>query len=168
MRDGNAPDRDPPIFSAVLTPYRALGGHGFVVLMAAVGVVSVFAGLFFLILGAWPISGFFGLDVLLIYVAFRLNYRAARAYEEVSVTPSELLVRRIDHRGRAAEWSANPLWVRLDREVDEEYGVQRVFLVSHGHRHAIGSFLTPHEKASFAKALGSAIGEAKRGPTRSF
>jgi uncharacterized membrane protein len=166
MRDGNAPDREPPIFSAVLTPYRALGGRGFVVLLVVVVAVSTIAGLLFLALGAWPVTGFFSLDVLLIYLAFRHNYRTARAYEEVSVTSSELVVRKVDHHGRSAEWSANPLWVRLHREVDEEFGVRGVFLVSRGDRHAVGAFLAPDEKASFAKALGSAIGEAKRGPTR--
>jgi uncharacterized membrane protein len=166
MQHGSAPDRDPPIFSAVLTPYRALGGRGFLMLLTIVAAVGTVAGLIFLALGAWPVTGFFGLDIALLYLAFRLNYRAARAYEEVSVTSSELVVRKVDHRGRSAEWSANPLWVRLQREVDEEYGVQGVFLVSRGHRHAVGAFLAPDEKASFANALGSALGEAKRGPTR--
>ena len=61
--------------------------------------------------------GFFGLDVLLIYWAFRVNYRPAAAYEQVTVTPSELKVRKVSHRGRAREWTLNPLWVRLDREM---------------------------------------------------
>jgi uncharacterized membrane protein len=166
MQHGNAPDREPPIFSAVLTPYRSLGGRSFVVLMVVVGVVSLVAGAAFLAMGAWPITGFFGLDALAIYVAFRINYRDARAYEEVSVTSSALTVRRVDHRGRSAEWSANPVWTRLEREVDDDYGVQKLFLVTRGHRFAVGSFLAPDERASFATALSSAIGEAKRGPTR--
>jgi uncharacterized membrane protein len=166
MQHGNAPDRDPPIFSAVLTPYRSLGGRGFVVVMAAVAAISFVAGLAFLAIGAWPVTGFFGFDALAIYVAFRINYRDARAYEEVSVTSSELTVRKVDHRGRAALWSANPAWTRLEREVDDDYGVQKLFLVTRGHRFAVGSFLAPDEKASFATALSSAIGKAKRGPAR--
>lgn len=166
MRPGNAPDREPPIFSAVLTPYRSLCGRGFLVFMVVVSGISFVAGMAFLAMGAWPITGFFGLDVLVIYAAFRINFRDARAYEEVSVTSSELRVRRVDHRGRAAEWSANPLWTRLEREVDEDYGVQKLFLVTRGHRFAVGSFLAPDEKASFAIALAGALGEAKRGPAR--
>lgn len=168
MHHGNAPDRDPPIFSAVLTPYRALGGRGFLVLLTGVGVASGIAGLVCLAVGAWPVTGFCGLDILLVYIAFRLNYRAGRAYEEVSVTASELLVRTVDHRGRAAEWSANPLWVRLDRESDDEYGVRGLFLVARGHRRAVGAFLAPDEKASFANALAAALGEARRGPRRTL
>ena len=61
-----------------------------------------------------------------------MNYRAAAAYEEVTVTPSELRVRKVSHRGKVAEWSLNPVWVRLDRETHEEFGLMRLFLVSRG------------------------------------
>ena len=69
--------------------------------------------------------GFLGLDVLLVYLAFRLNFSAAKAYEEVTVTPSELRVRKVSHLGRAREWVLNPLWVKLDRVVHAEFGVER-------------------------------------------
>ena len=97
----------------------------------------------FLIAGAWPVFGFFGLDVLLIYWAFRLNYRHAGAYEEVTVTPSALTVRKVSHRGRVREWVLNPLWVRLDSDVHEEFGIERLLLVSRGKQLAIASFLGP-------------------------
>jgi len=134
--------------------------------MATVGGISFIAGMVFLLLGAWPVFGFFGLDVLLVYWAFRANYRAAAAFEEVTVTASELRIRKVSHRGEASEWSFNPLWVRLDRESHEEFGIERLFLVSRGRRLPIASPLGPQEKESFAAALGAALGEAKRGPTR--
>lgn len=155
-----------PIFEAVITPHRSLGNVGFVVLMCAVGAVSFFAGLFFLILGAWPVFGFFGLDVLLLYWAFRISYRRAAAYEVVTVTPVELRVRQVSHRGGVREWALNPLWVTLDKVTHEAYGIERLFLVSRGKRLAIANYLGPDEKASFAKALSSALGDAKRGVTR--
>ena len=89
----------------------------------------------------------------LVYWAFRANFRAARAYEEVTVTASELTVRQVSHRGRVREWTLNPLWVRLDRIVHEEFGIERLFLVSRGRRLPIAGFLGPDEKASFASAL---------------
>ncbi len=91
---------------------------------------------------------------------------AASDYEVVTVTASELKVRKVSHRGRVRECTLNPLWVRLDRIVHEEFGIERLFLVSHGRRLPIAAFLGPHEKASFARALANALGEAKRGPTR--
>ena len=161
--DGRA---EPAIFSAIITPHRSLGATGFAVLMACFGAVSFACGMAFLLMGAWPVFGFCGLEVLLVYLAFRANFRAARAYEEVTVTPSELTVRKISHRGGVREWTLNPLWVRLDRIVHEEFGIERLFLVSHGRRLPIAAALGPDEKASFASALASALGEARRGPTR--
>ena len=157
---------EPTIFSAVLTPHRSLGRVGFWILIGAYGLVSFVAGIAFLLMGAWPVFGFFGLDVLLLYWAFRLNYRHAAAYEEVKVTPAALTVRKVSHRGSARQWVLNPLWVRLEKVVHEEFGIERLFLVSRGKELAIASFLGPDEKANFAKALGAAISEAKRGVTR--
>jgi uncharacterized membrane protein len=168
MTPGNAPDAEPTLFSAIITPHRSLGGLGFFILMGVVSVVSFVAGMVFLIMGAWPVFGFFGLDVLLIYWAFRINYRRALAYEEVMVTATELRVRKVSHRGKVAEWTLNPLWVRLDRDTHAEFGIERLFLVSRGRKLPIAGFLSPPEKQSFAAALGAAIGEAKRGPTRTL
>jgi uncharacterized membrane protein len=157
---------EPAIFSAVITPHRSLTSTGFLVLMLAVGAISFISGMLFLMLGAWPVFGFLGVDVLLVYVAFRANFRAARAYEEVTVTASELIVRKVNHRGGVREWTLNPVWVKLDRSVHAEFGIERLFLVSQGRRLSIAGFLGPEEKASFAQALSAALGEAKRGPTR--
>lgn len=165
MTDDNL---DPTIFSAVLTPHRSLGNVGFLVLMALFGGVSFVAGMAFLLMGAWPVFGFFGLDVLLLYWALKLNYRHAAAYEQVTVTPTALKVRKVSHRGRAREWVLNPLWVKLDRVAHEEFGIERLFLVARGSELVIASYLGPDEKAAFAKELGNALSEAKRGPTRTI
>ena|ERR1700678_328564 len=168
-RNGHAAefvDSETALFSAIVIPHRSLGRTGFLIVMAAVGGVSFVAGMVFLMLGAWPVFGFFGLDVFLVYWAFRANYRAAAAYEEITVTASELRVRKVSHRGKVSEWTLNPLWVKLDRETHEEFGIEHLFLVSRGHRLPVASFLGPQEKESFAVALGAAISEAKRGPTR--
>src|SRR5437899_10206615 len=160
------PEREPPEwFSALLTPHRSLSRTGFLVLMAFVSAVSFAAGLAFLLMGAWPVLGFFGLDVLAIYWAFRVNFRHAEATEEIRVTPSELWVRRVSHRGHVVEWVLNPLWVRLDQKIHAEFGIERLYLVSRGRHVSVGSFLGPDEKASLAKALIAALQSAKRGIT---
>src|SRR6202790_4290981 len=94
------PRQEATIFSAVLTPHRSLGPTGFLIFMLVLGGTSFTSGMVFLLAGAWPIFGFFGLDVLLVYWAFRINYRTARAYEEVTVTASELKLRKVSHHGR--------------------------------------------------------------------
>jgi uncharacterized membrane protein len=169
MTSGNGSpsiDPEPTLFSAIVTPHRSLSSLGFLIVMAAIGSVSFAAGMMFLLMGAWPVFGFFGLDVLLVYWAFRVNYRAAAAYEEVTVTASELKLRKVSHRGQISEWTLNPVWVRLDRITHEEFGIEQLFLVSGGRRLPVASFLGPQEKESFAAALAAAISEAKRGPTR--
>ena len=159
------PESQLELFSALLTPHRSLNRTGFLVLMAILSVVSFAAGLAFLLMGAWPVFGFFGLDVLVIYWAFRINFRRARASEEIRVTPSELRVRRVSHRGHVVEFVLNPLWVQLDQKIHAEYGIEKLYLLSKGRRVAIASFLGPDEKASFAKALTAALQAARRGPS---
>jgi uncharacterized membrane protein len=160
------PEGDQPkLFSARLTPHRSLNRTGFLVLMAFLCAVSFVAGVAFLLMGAWPVFGLFGLDVLVIYWAFRVNYRSGDASEEITVTPSELRVRRVSHRGHVVEWVLNPLWVRLDQKSDAEFGIEQLYLVSKGRHVSVGSFLGSDEKASFAKALLAALQTAKRGIT---
>jgi uncharacterized membrane protein len=156
---------EPKLFSARLTPHRSLNRTGFVVLMALLSAVSFVAGVAFWMMGAWPVFGFFCLDVLVIYWAFRINFRDAKATEDIEVTASELRVRRVSHRGHVVEWVLNPLWVQFEQKSHAEFGIERLYLVSRGRRISIGSFLGPDEKASFAKALMAALQAAKRGPT---
>ncbi len=158
-------DPDAPLFSARITPHRSLSRGGFLALMGFVTVVSFAAGVAFLMMGAWPVFGFFGLDVLIIYWAFRANFRNAAATEDIVVTPYEIRVRRVSHRGHVVEWALNPIWVQLERKEDDEFGIEKLYLVSRGRRLSVGGFLGPEEKASFAKALQEALHAAKRGPT---
>ena len=160
-------DQQPELFSATLTPHRSLNRTGFLVVMAFVSVVSFAAGVAFLLMGAWPVFGFFGLDVIAIYWAFRISFRDAKASEEIRMTPSALYVRRISHRGHVVEFTFNPLWVQLDRKCHAEFGIERLYLVSKGRWISIGSFLGADEKASLANALTAALQAARRGPTHS-
>ncbi|MBB1090001.1 DUF2244 domain-containing protein [Rhodopseudomonas palustris] len=154
----------PKLFSALLKPHRALSHKAFLVLMGVLGTISFAAGVGFWTMGAWPVFGFFGLDLLAIYIAFRISFARGRASEEISITISELRVRRISHRGHVAEWVLNPLWVRLEKIVHAEFGIEQLYLVSRGRRVSVASFLEAEEKASFANALTAALEAARRGP----
>ncbi len=166
MTQDNEPNSEPTLFSAIITPHRSLSRAGFLLVMMLIGGVSFVGGTVFFLVGAWPVVGFLGLDVLLVYLAFRANYRAAAAYEQVTITASELRLRRVSHRGQAREWTMNPLWTRLERETHKEFGLMRLFLVSRGVKLGVAGFLSPSERESFAHALSAALAEAKRGPTR--
>jgi uncharacterized membrane protein len=159
------PQSQPELFSALLTPHRSLSRAGFLAVMMFVSFVSFAAGLAFMLMGAWPVFGFFGLDVLAIYWAFRINFQRGQASEEIRITPSELRVRRVSHRGHVIEFVLNPLWVQLDQKIHAEFGIEKLYLLSKGRRVSIASFLGPDEKASFAKGLIAALQAARRGPT---
>jgi uncharacterized membrane protein len=153
----------PQLFSALLTPHRSLNHTGFWLLMGLLTAISFAVSVAFWWIGAWPVTGFFGLDIVAVYWAFKINFGRARASEEISVTPSELRVRRVSPRGQVAEWVLNPLWVKLDQKRDAEFGIEKLYLVTGGSRLAIASFLAPNEKASLARALTQALHNARRG-----
>lgn len=155
---------DSPIFSAVLTPYRSLGRQGFFVLMLCIGLICFASGLPFLLLGAWPVLLFFGLDVLLVWFAFRMNYRAARAFEEVEVFPETVTIRQVSAAGKVRTHEFNPYWARLSVHRIEDEGVVRITLTSHGRSLDVGTFLNPPDKESFAHAFARALSEARGAP----
>ncbi len=153
-----------PILVVRLTPHRSLDPAGVRILMGATLAVSALFSLPFYLMGAWPIVGFLGLDVALLYFAFRANFRAARAYEDYHLTYFELMFARVSARGARREWRFNPTWVRLERIDHEEFGPQRLSLLSRGRRWEIARFLGPDQKAEFATTLTQALAEARRGP----
>lgn len=159
--DSARPER--PVFAAVIRPHRSLGRDGFRLVMSLCCLATIGASVPFIVLGFWPVGGFFGLDLLALYVAFRVNYRRGESFEEVVLTPLELLFRRVSHRGEKREWRFNPLWTKLDRENDDDFGLQKLALVSRGERLVIAGDLSPPERESLADALGTALAEVKRG-----
>lgn len=156
-------EQDAPFFSAVLTPYRSLGPNGFLVLMICLGSISFVAGMVFLMIGAWPVFGFFGLDMALIYGAFRLNYASANSFEEISVSRTAITIRKVGPGKRRQEYCFNPLWVRLSVVRIEDEGVTRISLTNRGQTVDIGNFLNPEDRTSFAGAMANALATARAG-----
>jgi uncharacterized membrane protein len=144
-------------FRAVLAPHRSLSPRGFFILMAILGGVSFAMGLAFAFIGAWPVLGFFGLDVAIVYLAFKLNYRAARATETVEVTRDDLIITRTDARGRTRSVTRlNSTWAKLE-EQEAPDGTVALSLALHGRRYGIGRHLNSDERRSFASALRAAL-----------
>ena len=152
---------DEPFFRALLTPHRSLGKTGFMLVMGAMLVGWAFTGVVFLSQGAWPVFGFFGLDVLALYVAFKLNYRAARAREEVAVSRTSVDIRQVAPSGKAYEHHFNPFWARFHVARHSEIGITSMVVEGQGDKVAIGSFLNPDDRDSFARAFGQALATAR-------
>lgn len=154
---------DDPIFAARLTPYRSLGPTGFWILMGFVSVTCFISGILFLVIGAWPVFFFFGLDVLLIWGAFKLSYHSGKAYEEVSVWRHQVEFRKIAPSGKTTTHILNPFWTRFHIDRHEEIGIVKMILCERDLETDIGSFLNPLDKESFATAFGRALSSAKAG-----
>jgi uncharacterized membrane protein len=149
---------DPPAppFEAVLYPNPPLGRAGYLVLMLAVAAVSAGLGAAFALLGAWPVAGFLGLDVLLLWIAFRACRRRARCAELIRLDANGLHVRRIDARGRQAEWRFEPYWVRVSID-DPPRPDSALTLRSHERELRLGQFLTASERLDLARTLRTAL-----------
>lgn len=143
-------------FDVTLTPHRSLPPAGFHLLIGAVGGVSLTMGIMFLLIGAWPVFGFLGLDVALLYFAFRMNYRSGLARETVRLDEVELAVQRFSPSGRVRRWSFQPYWLKVWHEAASEDPVPLV-LASHGRQLEIASFLSQPEKTELAAALRDAL-----------
>ncbi|WP_296744256.1 DUF2244 domain-containing protein [Mesorhizobium sp.] len=162
MSDTNASfQADEPFFQALLTPHRSLGRTGFLILMGALMFGWAVTGAIFLAHGAWPVFGFFGLDVIGVYIAFRVNYRAARAREEISVSRTSLDIRKTAPSGRFEDHHFNPFWTRFSIARHSEIGITRMAVEAQGESVPIGGFLNPDDRESFATAFSRALATAK-------
>jgi uncharacterized membrane protein len=153
-------------FRAVLVPHRSLTPRGFLIFMSVLSAVSFAAGVAFAWAGAWPVLGFFGLDVALVYLAFKLNYRAARATETVEVTRDDLTITRAAPSGRRRSTTRlNATWARLE-EVEAPDGTVTLALASRGRRYPIAGHLNSDERRGFAQALRQALTLVKQAEHR--
>lgn len=144
-------------WSITLTPHRSLTRQGFIAVMVLIGGLNLIAGGAFFAIGAWPVVGFMGLDVLLMWWAFRRNFADSERAERISAEGDALVLQRLSRQG-AGEVRFNRRWVKVELEEDHERElIGRLFLRSHGQSHEIASFLGAEERLSLAKALRRAI-----------
>lgn len=145
----------PPVFDIELKPYRSLGPRGFAILIGVVAVGNLGAGVGFWLIGAWPVFGFCGLDVLLVWLAFRYSYRQQRAREFIRLDDTALEVRRVDIKGNEKVWRLQPYWLRVECDAEDESAVLRIR--SHGRALTLGAFLSPDERRHLADGLREAL-----------
>ena len=149
------------LFNAVLSPHRSLSKTGFLILIASIGTVNFVIGMMFMLNGAWPVLGFCGLDVLLVYVAFRLNYRDARAFETLCLTRHLLTLEKVSPSGHRQNWRFQPYWIKVVVDNTPRPGAG-LALASHGRHIDFAAFLTDDERLSLAEAL-ALVREKTRG-----
>lgn len=139
-----------------LWPYRSLSLRGFQLFIAALASLMSLIGLGFYLLGAWPVIGFLGLEILIVWYAFKWNYRTGQLVETVAITPQQVDVTRTDWRGRTTTTRLDGAWIKAELEIQEKKR-GRLYLRQHAHKLEIGAFMPPSEKPSLAKALNAAF-----------
>jgi uncharacterized membrane protein len=154
------------LLDLTLKPHRSLSPTGFAIVMGLLAFWSFIAGIVFWAVGAWPVIGFIGLDVALVYVAFRMSFARAREAEHLLLTGDALTITRIDTRGRASEVTLQPYWLRV--AIEEAPGrAGRLSLTSHGRSTVVGGFLAPEERARVRDRLLAALALARAQPNPS-
>jgi uncharacterized membrane protein len=148
------------LFNAVLAPNRSLSAKGFRLLMLVLGLASLIPGVIFIANGAWPVSGFLGLDFLAVYLAFRLSYAQSAAREYVSVTQAQLVIERVDPKGHKRAETFPAYWARVSM-ADPPAHDSQLQIHSHGRQAVLGTFLAPEERLSLARALSEALARAR-------
>jgi uncharacterized membrane protein len=137
-----------PLFAATLTPHRSLSRKGLRILVAALAVCASIPAIIFFSVGAWPVVGFLGLDVLAVWWALSASLREGKRYEKVTLWPDQLELTRVAARGKV-----------IDRDYNER--TTALHLRTRDSDTEIGSFLNADDKASFAKAFGTALKKAR-------
>ncbi len=158
---GDLHPQDGPVFmDAELAPNRSLANPAFMALMIAIAAISFTAGILFITIGAWPVTGFFGLDAVLVWLTFRISYRDGRAREWVRVGQRDIDVIRRHPTGHLQQFRLPTAWVRHEVRNRNAHQMQ-IALRAHGRALVLGSFLSPDERRDFAEALGCAIEAAR-------
>lgn len=164
MNEPPAIDGDPAvIYMTVLRPHRSFSLFAVHTLCGLLASLWTVVGAAFAAIGAWPVSAFLGVDVLLLYGALIFHIKDAMAFETISLTADALTLRRIGRAGRKRTFTFQPQWLRLIG--GEEGGrADRLELRSHGRSVVIGSFLAPDERRRVARELRQALAQANRPP----
>lgn len=158
--DPTAHSGDAIRFDAVLMPHRSLPRGRLKLLIGAFVAANAVIGVPAFLLGAWPVLGFMGLDVLLLWWLFRLSYRDGMLRETLTLTERNLAVTRVQPDGDLETWRLDPWWLRV--EIDAAAGDDcRLVLVSRGNRLVVGRFLPPAERLEVADALRAALAELR-------
>ena len=140
------------IITITLWPYRSLGNRGYSYLMLAFVILIFILSLLFYFMGAWPVIGFLGLEIGLVWLLFKLNYNSGRNFEHIYITPEKTSIEKVNWRGVKRCFTIVSPWIRAHC-VKTAGNSNKLVLQYHAEKLEIGAFLPPQEKLSLANAL---------------
>ena len=144
------------IFEAVIVPHRSLSPRGLRLLLGGIALICAINAAVFIRIGAWPVGGFTGLELLLAALLLRLNAVSGRASELVRLHADALRIVRTDPQGRRAERVLSPAWLTVTLE-ERPGRVPGLWLGTRGEREEVAKALGETEKRDLARALEEAL-----------
>ncbi|MBT5575164.1 MAG: DUF2244 domain-containing protein [Alphaproteobacteria bacterium] len=156
-------DMEQEVITITLWPYRSLGRRGYLYLMTGfIGLIFILSLLFYT-LGAWPVIGFLGIEVGLVWLIFRVNYNSGRNYEQIFITADKTSIEKVSWRGKTHRFDISSAWIAA-KCIKANGQSDKLLLTYHSKQLEIGKFLPPREKFSLAIALNDSF-ERMRGAT---
>lgn len=150
-----------PFLDMSLRPSRSLTPHGFLIVMGIASVVSIVAGVHFTLKGAWPVMGFFGLDLALLYWAFKASYRQGELTERIYLDGAKMTIERSRPGFQSQAWTLHPSWVQVSVDDPEEHHAA-LKLRDRSTAIELGSFLPPRERSQVADVIRDGLERRKR------
>ncbi len=136
-------------FSRVLRPHRSSSERAVKIVTGFVLCLFIPTGMVFLLVGAWPVFGFMGLEVIALIFALRYNHKVGSAFEAITLTDNEFRHSKVNHWGKRKHTSFQPQWLQV--RIDEPS--QQLIAGTHGKRVVIGKFLTDDEREELCTVL---------------
>jgi uncharacterized membrane protein len=144
------------VFEAELRPHRSLSPRGLMILLGFMASVSLAVTTLFYLLGAWPIVGFNGGEMLLAAFLLRAHARSAKAREVLLLTQQDLRILRFSENGTRTEHYVPAAWLNI--VVEERPGrVPALYAATRGRREELGRALGEDAKRDLARSLSSAL-----------
>ena len=147
-------------------PHRSLSKRGFAIVLIALGSLAFAIGVGFFLAGAWPVFGFLGVEFLVVYVAFKMNYRAAQKRQSITVTDKTLRIDTTHPSGKHETASLPTPWVKVTVSPGEAPDItsryqQKITVSSHGQSVIVADFVHPAETPQLARHISGMIDRAR-------
>ncbi len=164
MIDDIAPAPAPLVFEALSGPPLGLSRGAILRIGLLLGGAALICGIGFVWLGAWPVFGFLGVEVLLVLALLSSHARwSSRAFERVRLADGRLTIERDNGRGQSEKAVFEAYWAR-PQWIEDAPGEGRLLLSARGNDIEIGLFLNGAERRSLHDALSGAL-SAWRNPS---
>lgn len=152
-KDEHAPEY---LLDLKLYPQRSLKPEHFSKLLLVLIVICTLASIRFIVVGAWPVVLFLGLDVVALWLAFFISYRRGKVFETIQLSDTDLIISKSDVRGRITATRFEPYWAKVSLET---IGADKnILTISHHDKLVrLGTFLVPHERKEVAATLREAL-----------